>query len=646
MFIVLFILLQVTCKGQDFSRDYNKLGKEESDLRSYGPDKSAEAVVLFDLGKSYFEQTTDDFKVIFEKATRIKILSDAGLKWAQIEIPYYNEDQIYEQIYDLEACTFNPESGVFNQTYFNPADAHDEKINEQWTIKKFALPNVKAGSIIQYRYKIRSDYKFNFRDWEFQSRIPTVYSEYEASMIPFYEYAFVLQGASKFDSKSTHKTTGLSRRFGLTEFQDLVYSFAMKNVPAFNDEEFITSINDYLIKLDFQLCKINYPSGVKMDVISTWPDLVKNLIKDPDVLKFANKSEKLLGKLISADSLLNKSQKEKFNYILDYVKSNYNWNGYNAKYASKSPGELLNDKHGNAADLNLFTIGLLNAAGIEASPVILSTRGNGQIKVDYPMPKFFNYLLIFAKVDGINILSDATEIHCPNDRIPSKCLSDKGLLIKPGEVQWVGLQNNIPSEIQTSITIDSIGKTSTAKRSIMASEYDGLKYRNNYGNDKKKILTRVNDNIFSVDESSIVVVNHEKKEMPYIMSFRSTYKTESVNNKIYLSPFLDEAITENPLKQYSRTYPIDLTYPLKRSYKSVIKIPEGYKVEFVPEKENLSNQLFELNYNVVYDDKTIDVTFNYTFKKSNYSPADYSNLKFFFSDIVKKGNDKLVLIHI
>jgi transglutaminase-like putative cysteine protease len=643
--LILFLYSQIIVHAQNFSKEYGKIGKEETDLASYAPDKSAEAVVLFDIGKSYFEDFDGDFKVIFEESKRIKIFSEAGIKWAEVEIPFYHEGQIYEEVYDLEATTYNPENGAFRMTSLNVATCHDEKVNEYWSIKKFAIPDVKPGSIIEFRYKISSQYKFNLRDWEFQSRIPIVYSEYEVKMIPFYEYVFLLQGAKKFDSQTSYEATGLTRQYGPVNYHDMVYKYVMKNVPGFNDEEYITSINDYLIKIGFQLSKVINTRGETTKVISSWTELVKDMLKDQNVTKFANKSEKLSSKLISPDSLKNKSQKEKFDFIISYVKSNFSWNKINNKYSSKSPNDLLKDKFGNAADLNLLAIGLLNAAGIEAYPLIISTRENGKVKLDYPYLKFFNYLLISATIDGNNVLSDATEIFCPNDRIPMRCLNDRGLLIKSGDVQWISLQNSVPSEIQATISIDSIGNVSHTSSVISASEYDALKFRNFYGEDKKMIAKRLDENVFTVDESSISVKNLKHFDLPYSMKFNTIFKTEKINEKIYLSPFLDEPITENPLKQNSRTYPVDIIYPIKRSFNSVITIPDGYKVEFVPEDYKIKNDLFELNYNVKNDGKSISITFNYFFKKSVYAAADYLNLKYYFKDIIKKGYEKIVLVH-
>ncbi len=79
-------------------------------------DKDAEAVVLFNIGKSRFEQTENFFDIVFERTTRIKILSEAGMKWAEVKIPYAKEENTYEQVYDIEAVSYNLENNLIFPT--------------------------------------------------------------------------------------------------------------------------------------------------------------------------------------------------------------------------------------------------------------------------------------------------------------------------------------------------------------------------------------------------------------------------------------------------------------------------------------------------------------------------------------------------
>jgi transglutaminase-like putative cysteine protease len=643
---LLVINANLLLRAQEFSREFGVVSTADAEMTSYAPDKSAEAVVLFDFGKSYFVRSDNGFDVIFERITRIKIFTDAGLKWAQVEIPFYQEGGIFENVYEIEGYTYNYENGGYDKSAFNVANCKDEIIDEFWKVKKFAMPDVKAGSIIEYRYKVSSQYLFNLRDWSFQREIPTIYSLYEVRMIPFYEYSWLLQGASKFDLQKSYIDTSLPKQFGGSTFQDMIHQYAMKDVRAFKDEEFITSVNDYIIKIDFQLARVNYPDGTTVDVLSTWPDLIKDLLNNDSFGKYEKKCEKLAPKLFNTDSLALLPVRDRYEFVLNYVKANYNWNGFNGRYAAKTPADLVKDKVGNCADINLFVVGLLNAAGVESYPVLLSTRDNGRIKYDYPYTHFFNYVLVMADIDETTLLADATEIFTPNDMIPMRCINDKGLLIKKDEAAWVSLECDTPSELQTTISISDVGPETAAEITIKAKEYDALYYRKDYGEDKKKILEIINSRDVEADESSVSVQNQLKKNEPYILKYSAVYKPEIVNEKIYIQPFLHEAPSDNPLNQTSRTFPLDMVYPVLKSYYSNIKIPEGYKVDFMPEGASVMNASFEMNYSVMVDGDLIKISFGYFFKNSVYPASDYLKLKSCFNQIIKKGGEKIVLTKI
>jgi hypothetical protein len=65
--------------------------------------------------------------------------------------------------------------------------------------------------------------------------------------------------------------------------------------------------------------------------------------------------------------------------------------------------------------------------------------------------------------------------------------------------------------------------------------------------------------------------------------------------------------------------------------------------DFIPEDFKINNDLFELNYSIkIYNDK-FQVIFDYYFKKPVYQSDDYAKIKYYFDEIVKKGNEKIVL---
>lgn len=641
--LILIIGFCVTTHAQRYSKEFGKIGKDEFDLRVYAKDKSASAVVLFDIGKSRFTREENGFSILFEHQKRIKILSKPGLKYAQVEIPFYREGNIFEKIYDIEAITYNFENGALKRTTLAANNWHDEKVNDLWMVRKFAFPDVKEGSIVEFRYKLNSQYLFNLRDWSFQSKIPTVYSNYEVRLIPFYEYSYITQGIKNFDSHQSYVDRGIPRQFGATKFNDVVHTFTMNNIAAFKSEDFITSINDYIIKIDFQLAKIYYPSGNTQEIMTTWPDMINGLNKHADFGKFIKKCQKLSTKLIKIDSN-NSSEKVTFNKVINFVKGNYKWNGTNGKYATKSPNNLIKDKFGNSADLNLFAIGLLNDAGIEAYPVLISTRKHGKVRQDYPFAHLFNYVVIYAKVDNKNIITDATDINTSNYRIPTKCINDKGLVITANkEIKWIGLESAIPSLTASELLIKFTKELTNVKVNTYTNEYSASELNETIGEDKAKLTEYLNLRNYDISDTKVEIVSLENQKQIFKYNFELSMPTENINEKLYIKPFINEVLGDNPLNQDSRSYPIDMIYPTKNSLSSTIDIPDGYEVDYIPENYKIKNDLFELDYQIIQSDRQIKITFSNYFKKSVYPAEKYSDLKFYFKEIIKRGNEKIVL---
>jgi len=643
----IFILLtgiQTVLFSQDFNLNFGKISKSDVDLVSCSFDKSAEAVVISDVGGSHFERTNDNFDLIYERITRLKIFKESGIKWASIEIPYYRQGDIFEEVYDIEAYTYNMDNGTFSKTMLDLKSCHEEKINEFWNSKKFAMPNVKEGSIIEYRYKVRSQFFFNFRDWDFQWKIPVLNSKYITKMIPFFQYTWLLQGASKFESQKSYEDTGMESQFGSTKYHDMIYEYTMKDIPAFKDEEYIASAEDYIIKINFQLSKIIYTNGSQRNIMTTWPELVKEMLKDEDLGGYARKSENIASKIFDLKTFSLLPEQQKFDSVLNYVKSNYSWNKINGKRASKSPKTFMKDKYGNDADINLFAVGLLNAAGIKAFPVIISTRQNGKIKQNYPFDNFFNYVVILAIVDNKKVLSDATTALLSNNRISEKCINDKGLIIQKDMLEWVNLQSLVASRINESLVVSLTDSTQQTTVQSTSTEYSGLDFRTDFGSNTRIISKYLLDKGYPVVDSSIVVKNQTNIKNPYILKYRMEDRPEKVNDKIYVSPFLREVITENPLKQLTRTYPIDMIYPKLNAYYSMIEIPSGYKVDFLPAKDKIANEMFELEYSASVINDKVHVMLNYYFKIPVYDATEYSKLKYYFNEIMIKGSEKIVFV--
>ncbi len=655
--IIFFLLFSQFVYSQIEEREFGVISVDEYDMEIYDKDKDAKAVILYDKGKSIFYKTAKGgYDIRFTRHKRIKIFDKSESSYTEITIPFYVDGfGKTEEVKSIEAITYNKVNGKLIKKELNPAQVYTEKTSELWYNKKFIFPDVQDGSIIEYRYILETPFHFNLPDWTFQDVIPTMYSEYEVRMIPFYEYVFIAQGISKFDYNSSRmdeksRTWGsVIKSYGTlngngVEFKDNIYTYVMKDVVAFQDESYISSVRDYVMKMDFQLAKVNTPGGSKYDYISTWESLNKELLDHKKFGKYVMNSSKLAKSILEEElnvSQLNEMAKAKT--IIEYVKNSFEWDRYTSKYASKSAKDFFKSKTGNAADINLFLIALLNEAGINTKPLILSTRRHGKIPIDYPFDHFTNYVV--ALIDaGSPFIADATEELLPFNKLPLRCKNEKALLVeKVDNPMWINLNNSVLSIEKNIIRmkLDSLSSDLLSKVSIQSTEYKSFDLRSKFRNDKDKIDKYYNEKIGDI--SVLMAKGYDKVALPYTIYFETEYETEKLGNNIIFKPFLSLPIDDNPLTQEVRSYPVDFVYPFENIYEASIEIPEGYSIPEIPENYTIDNDLAEINLSYTFDSFILAVKGKYKFKKSIYLADEYPKIKKYLDDIVKLFNQFVVI---
>lgn len=645
--ILLLTLLPVVGYGQsNFTQEFGKVTQDEMSMKEYALDKDAEAVVIYDFGDYYFQgEERRGFLLKMTKTIKIKILKQAGIKYANFEIPYYTGDREWETIEEIKATTYNWDNNQLTKTELNSKNIFEEKINNNVRVKKIALSDVREGSVIELRYKIVTPYYFNMRKWNFQQKIPVVHSRLNYRAVPYYEYTYILKGTNKLD-EFTSKAKTDDIRFGNLLYKEMEYNFGMKNIPAFRDEEFITSEEDYLIALNFQMSKIYFPQGGSQQIISTWTDMCDDFLKDDDFGKYIKNSEKEAKKILPELRLENESQLKQAQIITKYVKSMYNWNENYGKYTSDKVSNFLKTKTGNVADINLFLIGLLQAAQIDVSPVVLSTRKNGAISQGHPFRQFFNYVIAKVNIDNKAYYIDATEPLLYFDDLPERCTNVRGLVVKPKTEEWTVIIPKSTSLYQKEFEIKvhpekrildvkaqyaTTGNNAYNLRSIYSGKEDNL---------KKHLKDRNNIQI----NDSIKVSNNEQLNKPFLFSFEFDASLEQASDKLFINPFCNLAIGDNPFKQNSRTLLVDLVYIRSEIYKSNIEIPTGYKVEYIPSTSLIDNDLIKMSYNVNQSEGKIIVLASYNLKKAVYAPEEYTNLKMAFANMIKQFSEMIVLV--
>lgn len=641
--ILVFGIIQVT-NSQEYSRKFGKISIDEFSTKTCPIDETAEAMVIHDIGEAYYAFIGDSYKLIYNRKLKIKIFSQAGLDVADFSIPFY-EYFDKERISGLKGNVYNLQDGKIVVTKLNTKNAFEEKAGENWYNLKFAMPDVKEGSIFELSYTLTSPYVSDIPTWNFQKNIPVLYSEYTVKMNPHYEFKSLLKGAAGFDEYEVTEgpTKVMIMRVPRSE---MIYRYAMKNLPAFKDESYIASANDYLVRLEFQLTKVNYTDGTFENYTSTWPKLCDELMERDGFGKYLKASERKSSSIVEELKIQSLEPIEKAKILEKYVKTKFSFSGSNNYLASKNIDDFFKSKTGNSANVNLFLCGLFKAAGIESRPVILSTRGNGQPQMLSPFLSGFNYVVIAATIDNKTMLFDATDPLSGFGVLPTRCLNYKGLIVQKNNTEWIDLVSNEKSDIQYYLELkpDIENEILVQEGTLKTSGYDAIGYRrkfqDNYDGIAVELLGAKHKEFDSIKQVNLINI-----EEPFELTFSRNIDLETIEDKIMIDPFCSLVMTENPMKQTVRTNPIDFTYSSSKSFSTVIEIPEGYKLLNKPENMVINNQFGRIVYVISNENPTqVTVTAHYQFTKVKYEASAYKELKDIYNSVVSKFNEKIVLI--
>lgn len=640
-------ILSTACYAQErFSMDENRVTQYEMDMTEYPEDPEAEAVVIYEKGDYRFVfDDREGFKLRMTIHTKIKILSQAGEKYATFEIPLYASDsRRAEEVDKISGVTYNWEGGNLIKTEFIPrGNVFDEKVHERRSLKKFTLPNVKTGSVIEVKYTIQTPFFVNMRAWEFQKKIPVVYSFLRYRAIPFYEYVFTATNLEHFDERDSKRLLREITHGSLT-YGEMEHTFGLKNIPAFRDEEFIASSSDYMQALHFQLARIYHPRGGKEDYMSTWEGLSDELLKHiPSFGKYIKDARKESKKILPTLQLDEATESEKIDKILDYVKQNFNWDGFYGRSASQKVSDFVKTRRGNVGDINLFLVGMLTEAGLNVTPSILSTRNYGKINKNYPFIQYFNYTMGLVMLeDGNVVFVDATEPMLPNKVIPLRVTNTDALLVSK-EPKWGLTRQRTNSYLQKELTINIKSKQNVEVNAVYTSTGEAAyNHRAKYMGKEDNLIKYLKQYEDIDVKDGVKTINFSTLNKPFQMEFSFSTIAEGNNEKIFINPFVNLFSKDNLFKQKSRTYPVDFNEMMTRQYFAKINIPEGYEIEFIPESMNMNDGLMSMIYSHELKEDGVEVNFAYGFLDYVYAADKYSTLKENYTKLLSKLSEMIV----
>ncbi|MEO6718764.1 MAG: DUF3857 domain-containing protein, partial [Ferruginibacter sp.] len=584
----------------------------------YNIDSDASAVVIADIGfTGIVENDKGSFSLQFTRYKKVHILNKNGYDIANVMIDLYSRDRAQEKLESLKAITHNLQNGKVIATKLDiKTGLFKDIINKNLVRNKFTFPNIKEGSIIEFEYKIRSDYTFNLHPWNFQCEYPVLWSEYNVSIPEFYYYVRMTQGYHPFfvqEKKEKNLRFKLVDNSGAerTKSQEFTasvsdYRWVMKDVPALKEESYTSTINNHLARIEFQLAEVR-PPYTPRDVMGTWEEACSELLNDEDFGYSLNRDNAWLNDVME-DAMKDASgDLEKAKNIFAYVRDNITCTGHGYIYLQHPLRAVLKNRYGNEAEVNLLLTTMLLKAGLSADPVMLSTRSHGLVYRAYPLLDRFNHVITRLTVNETSYYLDASEPMLGFGNLRSDAYNGHARVINEAATPLEFVADSLLERKFTSVIItnDETGNLAGAMRQEPG-YYESYQLRNHIREKGTEQIFSDFKKAFNADieitESAIDSLNNYDQPLTIRYDFKLPLEKTDI---LYFNPMFCEAMQENLFKSAVRNYPVEMPYTIDENYSLRFDVPAGYVIDELPKE-----MLLKLN-----DEG--DGTFEYRLSESN-----------------------------
>jgi hypothetical protein len=631
----------------------------------YSPaDSSAPAVVLAEYGITKVNgSNVGGYTIESRVRRRIHLLKNAAFDKATITIDLYTDEDNQEKISKLNAVTYLFEGGKISERKLNlKTEVYTEKLSRNLIRKKFTLPGVKEGAIIEYDYTLTSGFLFNLRPWYFQGDVPCLWSEYRIVFPEFLNYTILQQGMLPYTIETSEKkqgayevsfmeegNTGKSRDDKL-EFKCIFadHRWAISNVPAFNEEAYTTSSENYVNKILFQMAGLQ-KSPLGNSIMSSWPEFTTALLKGLDFVNEMENTGEWWPEEMKQVLKGSVTETEIAKAIYGYVSSHYTLNGDDGDGKRNKLKKVATAKTGSIVELNLILTAMLRYVGLKADPVMLSTREHGFSTEAYPVIGQFNYLICRVRADEDDWLLDVTHPYLGFGKLPYKCYNGQARVLNT-EATLIHLspdQLTESDQVTAEVNFNTINGLHwnagiSHQFGFFASEELREKIRKDGLETVRKELA--GDESSNGVISDLVAAPLETAGAALVLKYNSDNEIKK-GDMIYFSPVLVPHFRQNPLKSAERKYPVEMPYKISQHYTVTIQVPEGYRIEEQPSplsvKINGKGDA-EFEYMVTLENGKIGIHYSLEIAKTFFKPVEYNALRDFFRKMTAKLEEQIV----
>lgn len=590
----------------------------------------------------YREDIRDDLQSRDDIYERIKIFTDEGKKYADVELPFYPD--IYS-ITNVRARTIRPDGSIveWNGKLLDKTilKARGYKVQA----KTFTLPEVEAGSIIEFKYRQSLESALLYDDtWEVQRDLFTKQAKFAIHASGLYDLMWVTHGVPAANPVDRGK--------------DGIIRLDIQNVPALDKEDYMPPEEALRWRVDFfyTVHGTTDPDKFWKEAGEYWFESSEKFIGhrkgiSEEVARTVasdDPPEAKLRKLYARVQRIRNTSFERQKTAQEMKRENQREN--------ENVEDVLKHGVGDGAEIDYLYCALARAAGLDASVVRVSTRNIYFFAKTMLETRQLNDIVISVKLGDKDVYFDPGNAHAPFGLLPWSETGVTGLKLDKQGGQFVSTTEPAADDavtrrvarlvmgddgmVEGKLTVTYVGQEALSRR-LDADEDDDA--------DRKKSLVDEVKGWVPAGATVELTNSPDWNGSDNLLVAEFNIKIRAWGTQTERRFLLSQSLFANPVASQfdhpSRTYPVYFDYPYTSVDDVTLQLPLVLRVTNVPAPQDRTNGLGFYQISSENQGASIHLTRKMGVIGILYPVKSYGGIRNFFNQ-VKAGDEQQIVLEV
>lgn len=564
----------------------------------------------------------------------------------------YNKDRVYHSSFNelkkVEAYTTAPDGNGTKKMkvseFKTQSSSSRDIFYDDAKETSFDYPKVVKGSITHVETEhFNKDIHF-ISPFYFSSYLPVVNATFSLTFPEDMDVRYIIKNDDKKNITVTETKKGRKKKieFSASNIKEFEYfpdavspSYYAQHVIVYvtqykNDDDNIVPVYNTVNEL------YNWNAGFLKDINTTPSELLKKV--SDSICKGKN------------------TDWEKAQAIYWWVQNHIKYVAFEEGlegFVPRQAADVCSKRYGDCKDMASLLTALLNTSGLKAYFTWIGTRSIPYTYSEVPLPITDNHMISAVKINGNWIFLDATDPNCIFG-YPTSGIQNKQALIGVSPEKFELVTVPVVAASKNTI-IDSTFLTIDKK---LLKGYASVDYLGYYGSnvysslmfnkgDDERVYARrrmaKGSNKFIMKDYKITFPDTINKSANISSNFEIPDYVKSIDDEIYINLNLEKLFNYTPIDTAKRKIAIENDYLSNIRQVHILKIPEGYMMEHLPQNVSVSNKLvdFSIEYKQVKDQ--VFATQTYVTKTLLIEVPDFSVWNAAISKIAPAYKEEIVL---